>query len=73
MTEQVGILSEDIRTEHWTGDSDFKKDSSKKDLKTDEFIEIDEQGQKVQGHDLASSVHARPLNDLHRVSTAFIR
>ena len=39
--------------------------------KIEEFIEIDEQGQKVQGQDLASSVHARPWDDLHRVSTAY--
>lgn len=36
-----------------------------------EFIEIDVQIQKVQGQKLASSVCARPLDDLHRVSSAY--
>ena len=49
----------------------FKKAVVKRFEKIEEFIEIDEQGQKVQGQDLASSVHARPLDDLHRVSTAY--
>ena len=39
--------------------------------KIEEFIEIDEQQQKVQGQDLASSVHARSQDDLHSILTAY--
>ena len=35
--------------EHWTGESDYIKGSSKKFEKIEKFIKIDEQGQKVQG------------------------
>ena len=50
----------------------LKKAVVKRIEKIEEFIEIDEQRQKVQGQDLASSVCARPLDDLHGVSSAYL-
>ena len=38
----------------------LKKAGVKRFEKIEEFIEVDEQRQKVQGQDLGSSVHARP-------------
>lgn len=40
--------------------------------KNEKITEIDEQGQNIQGQDLATSVHARLWNDLYRVSTAYV-
>ena len=51
-SEQVGIFTEDIRTDYWRGDSDFKKESSKMVWKVETLIEIDEPEQKVQEQDL---------------------
>ena len=74
-TEQVGILR---KLEQNTGQEiqTFKKAIVKRFEKIEEFIEIDEQGQKVQGQDLASSVHARPWDDLQSfncISGNFLR
>ena len=53
--------------EHWTGDSEFTKGTSKNIGKIDEIIKTYDQGEKVQKHYLALLVCARVWDDLPRV------
>ena len=67
LESSVRALEQNTRQEIQT----LQKAIVKRIGKNEEFIEIGEQGQKVQGQDLASSVYARPRSDLHRVSTTY--
>ena len=49
-----------LRMRHYRRFRLLKKGVLKRFEKIEELSEIDEQGQKVQGQDIASSVHARP-------------
>ena len=56
-----------IRAEYCTGDSVVKRFEN-----IEEFIKTDQQGQKVQGQDLTSSVYARLWDELSNVLTALL-
>ena len=58
-TGQVSYLSRTLEQNTGQEIQTFKKAVVKRIEKIEEFLEIDEQGQKVQGQDLASLLHAR--------------